>query len=576
VGLDAGAESIKAVAGVASRGGFVVLGCKIWRLSGHGDSPERHKHDILSWLRKFRYRRHTVVGGIYGQAIKYRYVSFPQVTRQEFQAAAALEAKSLFLSGENDHDLCVRTQIYSEGGQSGKITNGLVFATQQENLKTRRQEAGKLGLRRPIFYALAQSQCRLFFDAVAEPLEATVESPDKTHALIDLGAEYVKISIFRGKEIFLVREFSLPEYHADLSPYSLVDQKHEESETQNGSFADLIYLLSNGIAETNGSTVVSQQDPQVLLSLDAIGDEIKLTIKYFLANIENSVDAAWAIGGGACAQPAVDYLSNLLELPIRRVSLHDGFPIQADQTTRRELEAHWPVFYSALSLAYVEGKKEKSGRFTGGNKFPIAWPKWLLRIFPRRLPSSASDLAIALTVLLALVSLALFIPRRTTLKQLNTELERLTAERVALEDSVFSIKLLLPASNIADDKDVSRPPRPAYWSRLLYELGHQLPGDLYLSRISSERFEETVEAEAASDMVEAATGATDLSEAHNRAGDQITVKGTAFAYDAIAGLLHRIKQVPEFKNLSVEKIDSAFEPKTGAFDFTVVIKIHWN
>jgi hypothetical protein len=423
-------------------------------------------------------------------------------------------------------------------------------------------------LRCAALHALAHAQCRFFPEIPGEG--------NKTRALIDLGAEYVKIAIFRGREIFLVREFPLPDDHAEVSPYHLTAQQPQDQKTANGNFPDLAYLLSTGPGDENGTPVDSQQDPQVLLSLDALGDEIKLTLKYFLANMENSIDEAWVIGGGACAQPAVDYLANVLELPIQRVSLHDGVPIHAGETTRRELQELWPVLFSALSLAYVESIGEPSGRFAAGGGVSIALPKWAGRFIPQPQFFKGPRPAIAATVLLAIVALPIFVSHRVTLARLNAELEGLSAERAALEDSVFIMRLQLPATNGAETAGSFESPRPAYWTGLLHELGHHLPGSLRLSQVSSQRIEENLESEPGSESTYADGGAASPAAPRNRAGDQITLKGTTQLYEAIDQLLYRIRQIPEFKFLSVHSIKSTFDPAIGAFDFTIIVRVYWN
>lgn len=332
VGLDVGSKFIKAIQITESKTGLAITGFGKIEVQTQENLPEL----IGELFHQKNFSTKRVVSSISGRFVIVRYISMPSMTEEELKNAAKYELGKYipFEVDEVIHD-CQRLDV-AESPAEGKPAGAeqemrvLLVAAKRSFLDDHVTVLEGAGLQPAIVdvdsFALGNA-----FELIGR-INPEAMPPDKTIAIIDVGATKTNINIMRGASSYFTREFYKggDDITDTLSKKLGMEVKEAEMLKRNPG-SDVVK-----VTECIGSVI------------DDICHDINISIDFFENQYDQKVDELYLTGGASQTINLLESIEKTLQKPISRWNPIESMPMELDRVSKDELNNS--PFQSVIAL----------------------------------------------------------------------------------------------------------------------------------------------------------------------------------------------------------------------------------
>ncbi len=273
VGLDIGNFSVKMleISGTKDRPALIGLGLK--NISGLSKDEVSHSIKDLSLEAKITSSEVNI--SVSGPSVIIRFISMPKMKEEDLKSAIKFEAEKFIPF--NINDCIIDSQILARDDRENKLNILLVAAKKDyvdEKIKMVTQAGLSVATVDVASFALANSFLRNF-----QSLD-----PNKTFALLNIGANITNLSILRSGTIAFARDVSIGSSNFNTSIAKNLNIPIESAEE---------LKISPG---EKAQDVVTSVKPV----MNTLLDDLKLSFGYYENQSGRGIDEIYISGGGAC------------------------------------------------------------------------------------------------------------------------------------------------------------------------------------------------------------------------------------------------------------------------------------
>ncbi len=445
--VDFGSSTLKAVV-VQPGDPFRIIWWGIYEAdSASGEISEPQALMVLKeWLQEIGSVEQIVVGATQDQ-IFVRYFQLPVETESEFEQAVLLEIQS----GPDFQKQADRIEVIPlmrvPGDETGWM--GLAYIIKEDRLFRLYEQLKSMHKARVYVRPSVLGPASLYLPGTFQ----------KTVALVDLGAQYTRISILCDGKICLVRE--VPTGSESLTR----ELMRTDTDRAQAEFRKRHATLTSVADEFDQHSLAIHGREVSVWSVNQWITDIRNTMAYFEMHHSATVDDIRLLGGGVFLSALTEILELELKTEVKRAALPDHLEV----TCQQELEwftTRFPRFAVAIGLA-----------------LPPEPSAGILNLAPgklrQKIPLSRTGILAFIAAALVLFSAA-FIPRwlihdgRKTLQNQHTYLQELKSQIDRLEFELEQETPLETETAAASGMDVNR---------LLDWFAEHLPDNAWLNSI---------------------------------------------------------------------------------------------
>ncbi|MFZ5515770.1 MAG: pilus assembly protein PilM [Candidatus Zhuqueibacterota bacterium] len=344
IGLDISTAALKIVVLKHENDAVELVHWRIYDLDPDESDDERQKnikHIWASFLTSYRQlRKLPVIASLINNSVLIRYLTLPNMSDANFMKSATLEIQSELFFPEDQVKIFSYPYRVAEGKKS-KHKTGILLAIEHRILDEIMNLIKTANIR----------VARLCIDSLALTQYCADDSA-AARAIIDLGAEKVKLVIVQNNEIRLARNIDSYEKSitTEIAEFMGIDLNEAEAVKRN-----LCFVASGSAGKkyqlelSTGEDINIQNVVYPLYS--KLADEIQLTLQYFNSNNEEKVGSVQLTGGGALLQGIDAYLAYILNLPVTIADIKSSVRVSEQAWASNLLRRVSPRLAVAVGLA---------------------------------------------------------------------------------------------------------------------------------------------------------------------------------------------------------------------------------
>ncbi len=320
IGLDISSSSIKVVVLKKDEQGLKLVHWRIYDLDINESEEERIKNikhvwtDFLSRYKQLK--KLPVVTSLIDNSVLIRYITLPNMSDANFMRSAALEFQAELFFPE-DQVKIITYPYHVQESKNGKQKTGLLLAIENhilDQILTLIKNAS-IKISRVCIDSFALAQ---YFD----------DKDETVRAIIDLGADIVKIVIIHKREIRFARNIESYEKSvtAEIAEYMGVDLNEAENLKHQIRFVaieDDRKKFSLNLPEGTEGNIQNVAFPLY----SKLSDEIQLTLQYYNSNNDKKVERVDLVGGGALLKGFDKFLSHTLKLLVNVADINNRLTV---------------------------------------------------------------------------------------------------------------------------------------------------------------------------------------------------------------------------------------------------------
>jgi type IV pilus assembly protein PilM len=334
VGLDLGTNSIKAIEITQDKYDYVITAFGQVEVPG-----EAARHEAIQELfRTGGFRTKRVACAVSGKSVIFRFLSMPQMSDENLANAIRFEADKFIPFGVDEVQLDTQ-RLMDVGGEDGKAAESkvLLVAAKRSVLNDQAQMLVDLGLQ-PVSVGIDS-----FAIGNAHELNEIVmpglQEPDKTIALIDIGASKSCINILRNNVTYFARE--VPMGGQDMT--NAITRRFG------------IEAFEAEALKRDPGEQMSEVQEAVAHVLDDLGNEINLSFDFFENQFDGEVQEVFLSGGSVLLPFLEESLEKIFEKKTRVWNPIEGLKVKADNVNVEALNQSAPQLAVAVGLAATIG-----------------------------------------------------------------------------------------------------------------------------------------------------------------------------------------------------------------------------
>jgi type IV pilus assembly protein PilM len=208
-----------------------------------------------------------------GPAVIERFISLPKMDEESLKSAIKFEAEKFIPFDINE---CVLDhKVLGKDERENKI-NVLLVAVKRDHLMSRIKITEEAGLEARVVDVDILAASNAFLKCFKNP-------PEKTMAVLNIGASFTNVSILRGESIFFARDLAIGgnDFNAAISRLLGIDEKSAEE------------------LKTNPNDRVQDVAGCVKPVLNSLFDEVKLSFSYYENQTGKGIDEIYVSGGSS-------------------------------------------------------------------------------------------------------------------------------------------------------------------------------------------------------------------------------------------------------------------------------------
>jgi len=497
-------------------------------------------------------RKIPVVTSLINNSVLIRYLTLPNMSDANFMKSATLEIQSELFFPEDQVRIFSYPYRAAEAKRS-KHRTGILFAIEHRLLDEIITLINTANIR----------VTRLCLDSLALTQYSADDSAD-VRAIIDLGAEKVKLVIVQNNEIRLARNIDSYEKSitAEIAEFMGIGLNEAESMKRSlrfddgGSAGKKFQLALTTVADVNIQNVVYP-------FYSKLADEIQLTLQYFNSNNEAKVAAVELTGGGSLLPGMDRYLAYCLNLPVTIADIKNRVRVSGKASASSLLRRVSPKLAVAVGLALSHFQPiDFLTHIDLRKKIRIKEPAIKIRLARWFAPT-------AVLLFLLTVGSLLFLKIQTVRYQ-----KKLETKKAMVQEMMMAVESLKSYQGMKEKLDsqiqnisLLKKQQPR-WSSVLKILSQHAPNSLWLNHFNGSY-----------EAIEAEIGDTDLAYGEDAPEDSdespkpqqtvlnLTLKGQSLEQYQIQDFITRVENDDSYKPIRFSKIMTREIPADRATQF---------
>jgi type IV pilus assembly protein PilM len=235
------------------------------------------KQEVAGSVKEMLLRSKIVVNeaaiSVSGPAVIERFISLPKMDEESLKSAIKFEAEKFIPFDINE---CVLDhKVLGKDERENKI-NVLLVAVKRDHLMSRIKITEEAGLEARVVDVDILAASNAFLRCFKNP-------PEKTMAVLNIGASFTNVSILRGESIFFARDLAIGgnDFNAAISRLLGIDEKSAEE------------------LKANPNDRVQDVAGCVKPVLNSLFDEVKLSFSYYENQTGKGIDEIYVSGGSS-------------------------------------------------------------------------------------------------------------------------------------------------------------------------------------------------------------------------------------------------------------------------------------
>lgn len=555
IGLDISSSSLKIAVLKKDEQGLKLVHWRIYDLDPNESEDERInniKHVWANFLSRYKQlKKLPVVTSLIDNSVLIRYITLPNMSDANFVRSAALEFQAELFFPEDQVKLITYPYRVQES-KNGKQKTGLLLAIENhilDQILTLIKNAS-IKISRVCIDSFALAQ---YFN----------DKDETVRAVIDLGADKVKIVIIHKREIRFARNIESYEKSvtAEIAEYLGVDLNEAENLKHQIRFVaieDDRKKFSLKLPEGTEGNIQNVAFPLY----SKLSDEIQLTLQYYNSNNEKKVECVDLVGGGALLKGFDKFLSHTLKLPVTVADINNRLTVPNIHNRSSMLGRISPKLVVATGLALSQiAPMELLTKIDLRKKHKIKKEKISFGYAKLLIPVAA--------LVIFTLGVQMFFKFQTSKYEKNMEMKKKIAAEMALtieslkEYEVLKGKLDAQIQNIRSLK--LQQPR---WSRVMKILSQKIPDGIWLDHFIG-KYETIIPEVEEEEMSFGDEGMPESEEEidKNKYFLNLSLKGATTEQYRIQEFISRVEKDDSYEPIHFSKIINQEIPKSNITKF---------
>lgn len=556
IGLDISNTALKVVVLKKKDGAINLIHWRIYDLDPNESENQRQENIKNIWERFLssykQLKKLPVVTSLINNSILIRYLELPYMSDANFIKSAALEIQSEIFFPEDQVKIITHPYQVLDTKNTKRKT-GLLLAIENQIIEQ-------------ILILIKNANIKISkicLDSFAM-IQYCGREDDSARAIIDLGADKVKLVIVKNREIRLARN---------------IDSYEKSITTEIAEYMGVNFIGAEGLKRQLRFSAGDEKNKKFKLSLpyegqgniqnvafpfySKLSDEIQLTLQYYNSNNPEKVERVELMGGGALVEGIDKFLTFTLNLPVTVADIKSSVVVRHSGLGADVFRSVSPKLAIAIGLAWSQLEPlELLEKIDLRKKYKIKKTTFKL---------SYAKLLIPLVALIALTfGVQTFFKIQTTRYEKNMERKKELAKEMTLaieslkEFEELKGKLDTQIQNIKSLK--LHQPR---WSRVLKILSQNTPESLWLTQFTG-KFETVIAEEKESeglDFSDEAANETAEKVNNNQYYLNLSLIGQATEQYRIQDFISSVEKDNSYRSIHFSKIINQEVPSNNYTKF---------